>query len=145
MKTLYGIVLLLIVVLALSSRAEDDEASSSVGPDKGILEASAEEGITLSPEAYRNFEIRTLKLAGSGPWDIPASARLLSGEEVNLYRWRDGHFKRVDFTLVKRLGDRLTITSHDLTARDEIAVQGVGFLRMAELIALGGAPEGHSH
>lgn len=145
MKGLYGIVLVLSAVLAISTRAEDDEASASVGPDKGVVEASAEKGIKLSPEAYRNFEIRTFKLTGAGPWDIPASARFFSGEEINLYRLRDGHFKRVDFKLVRHSRERLTITSHDLTARDEIAVQGVGFLRMAELIALGGAPEGHSH
>jgi hypothetical protein len=123
----------------------EKEGSANVGPNKGILEASAEDGIKLSPEALKNFAIRVQKLSGPAPWIIPASARLLSGEEVNLYRLRDGRYKRIDFEVLKRTGDQLTITSRDLRASDEIALSGIGFLRTAELAAFGGAPEGHSH
>lgn len=123
----------------------EEEAGENVGPDKGIIEASAETGIKLSPEALKNYEIRTLKLTGSGPWQIPTSARLLAGEEVNLYRVRDGAFKRIDFTQVKKTPEHMTINSTDLKSGDEIVISGIGFLRIAELAAFGGAPEGHSH
>lgn len=123
----------------------EEEGASNVGPDKGIIEASAENGIRLSPEALKNFDIRTLKLTGSGPWSIPTSARLLAGEEVNIYRVRDGAFKRIDFNITKKTPDNMTINSADLKSGDEIVISGIGFLRIAELAAFGGAPEGHSH
>lgn len=123
----------------------EEEGGSNVGPDKGIIEASEENGIKLSPEALKNFEIRTLKLTGGAPWTVPISARLLAGEEVNIYRVRDGAFKRIDFTQVKKTPDNLSVHSPDLRAGDEIVINGTGFLRIAELAAFGGAPEGHSH
>ncbi len=123
----------------------EEEAAPNVGPDKGILEASADLGIKLSPEALRNFEIQTVKLSGNGPWIIPASARLLSGEEVNLYRERSGAFKRIDFKLIRKNSEQITITSSELKIGDGIVTIGIGFLRIAELAAFGGAPEGHSH
>lgn len=124
---------------------EEEEAPSSVGPEKGILEANESSGIKLSPEAIRNFEIKTQKITGSGPWTFPSSARFQSGEEENLYRLRDGFFKRVDFKHSERGPLQFTAGSKYLKDGDEVVVGGIGFLRIAELAAFGGAPEGHSH
>ena len=121
------------------------EEASNVGPNKGVLEASEEKGIKLSPEALKNFEIKTLKISGSGPWVVPASARMVSLEEVNLYRLKDGFFKRIDFSLVENKNGGLKVRSKDLAEGDEIVINGVGFLRIAEIAAFGGAPEGHAH
>ncbi len=122
-----------------------DEGGASVGPEKGILAASEEEGIQLSPEATKNFELQFAKLEGSGPWNIPESAHLFAGEEVNLFRFRNGFYKRVDFNVVNRSGSRITVTSNELKPGDAIVIQGIGFLRIAEISAFGGTPEGHSH
>ena len=127
------------------SEGHADEESGNVGPDKGILEASEEKGFKLSPQAVKNFELKTQKLSGSGPWTVPHSAKLLSGEEMNIYRQRDGYFKRIDFNAIKRTPQQLTLSSKDLRSGDEVVVNGIGFLRIAELTAFGGAPEGHSH
>jgi hypothetical protein len=128
-----------------SSEHKHEEGNDNVGPDKGIVEASEENGIKLSKEAFGNFGIKTQKLSGAGPWTIPSTARLLSGEEVNIYRIRDQFIKRIDFKAVKIAGNNLSIQTPELRAGDEIVVNGVGFLRIAELVAFGGAPEGHSH
>ncbi|UYL07365.1 hypothetical protein B9G69_009935 [Bdellovibrio sp. SKB1291214] len=104
-----------------------------------------DEGFKLSAEAVKNFGITTLRLVKSGPWTVPTSAVLYSAEEVNLYRLRNGFFKRIDFTTEKRSPAELLVRSKDLKDHDEVVVQGVGFLRTAELMATGGAPEGHSH
>lgn len=122
-----------------------EEGGSRVGPDKGILEASEANGIKLSPEAIKNFELETKALAGSGPWTLPSSARLLAGEEVNLFRVREGFYKRIDFALIKKNGDEISVSSKDLKSGDSIVISGIGFLRIAEITAFGGAPEGHSH
>src|SRR3989344_7606175 len=121
-----------------------EEKSSSVGPEKGILDASESNGIKLSPEALINFEIKTQKLTGNGPWTLPSSARFQSGEETNIFRLRNGFFKRVDFTQGKRDAQQFVASSKELKDGDEVVVAGVGYLRIAEVTAFGGAPEGHS-
>ncbi len=124
---------------------DHEEENSKIGPEKGILEVNEESGFKLSPEALKNFEIKTQKLSSQGPWELPLSARLLSQEEVNLFRVREGFFKRIDFNLLSKSQTTMKITSADLKDGDEIVINGIGFLRIAEITASGGAPEGHSH
>lgn len=115
-----------------------------VGPDKGILAASEKEGIKLSPQAEKNFDIQKIKFS-TGTFEIPKQAIVTAGLEVNLYRYREGYYKRIDFEQISRSGNKISIRSKDLKSGDEIATSGLGFLRIAELAAFGGAPEGHSH
>jgi hypothetical protein len=89
--------------------------------------------------------MKTQNLSGKGPWSIPNSAILYSGEEINIYRVRSGYIKRVDFSSTFK-DDKITkIQSSDLKDGDQVVVEGIGFLRAAEIVATGGAPEGHSH
>lgn len=122
-----------------------EEANPQVGPSKGILTASEEEGIKLSPEAEKNFEIQKLKITSANSFEIPKDAVVTAGLEVNLYRYRAGFYKRIDFDQLSRSGNKISIRSKDLKSGDEIAITGLGFLRIAEIAAFGGAPEGHSH
>nr|WP_295903301.1 hypothetical protein [uncultured Bdellovibrio sp.] len=124
---------------------DESEENASVGPDKGITSFDEHDGFKLSPEALKNFELKTVALKGAVSWEVPASAVLYSGEEVNLYRVREGFYKRIDFDTISKNGSQVKIKSKDLQAGDEVVVQGVGFLRTAEIVASGGAPEGHSH
>lgn len=124
---------------------EENEESKSVGPEKGIIEASEAQGIKLSPEALRNFEIKSQKLIGNGPWSFPISALFQSGEEVNLYRLRNGFFQRIDFIQVSRNSQQFVASSKNLRVGDEVVIAGLGYLRIAELTAFGGNSEGHSH
>lgn len=116
------------------------EENSQVGEGKGIVAASEDDGIKLSPEAEKNFEIQ--KVSGN---IIPKSALVKVGEEINLYRYRDGFYKRVDFNVVKNDGDKIHIQSPDLKSTDQIVVQGMGYIRIVEIAAFGGAVTGHSH
>ncbi len=122
----------------------DEEKSSQAGPDKGILAASADKGIKLSPEAEKHFEIRKMKVT-TGIIELPRTAIVTAGLEVNVFRFRDGFYKRIDFDELSRSGNKISIRSKDLKSGDEIAITGLGFLRIAEIAAFGGAPEGHSH
>lgn len=121
-----------------------DEESTIVGPNKGVLEASKGEGIKLSPQAEKNFEISKVKYNGKSI-ELSHSSIVTAGTEVNVYRFRNGFYKRIDFETVKKLDKKIELKSKDLKSGDEIAVTGLGFLRLAEIAAFGGAPEGHSH
>ncbi len=124
---------------------EKEEENESVGPEKGIQESDEKKGFKLSPEALKNFEIKTVRLEKSSPWTLPELVIVRSGEEVNLFRLRDGFFKRIDFKQIKRMGSQVLISSPDLQSGDEIVSGGLGLLRIAELSAFGGLAEGHSH
>ncbi|MCC7406051.1 MAG: hypothetical protein IT288_16780 [Bdellovibrionales bacterium] len=122
----------------------EHEESAQVGPDKGILEASESDGFKLSPEAEKNFELSRVKVS-SESIELPKSAIVTAVAEINVFRYRNGFYKRVDFSEVNRSQDKVRIRSKDIRPGDEIVIQGLGFLRIAEIAAFGGAPEGHSH
>lgn len=143
MKTIVFLTSFWICFFAHAHGDQHEGEGANVGVDKGILEAHEKEGIKLSPEALKTFEIRTLRLIGAGPWTVPASAKLQSGEEVNVYRLRDSFFRRSDFKIVKSDRLQMTIQSLDLKPGDEIVVSGIGYLRIAEIAAFGGTPDEH--
>lgn len=130
---------------AHDGHGEHEQENSQVGADKGILEASEEQGIKLSPEAEKNFEIEKVVVTNSNSTNISKDAVVTSGVEVNLYRYRDGFYKRIDFMKLSKNGIILTISSKDLMKGDSIVTRGLGFILVAEIAAFGGAPEGHSH
>lgn len=122
----------------------DEEERSQVGPDKGILEASEDKGIKLSPEAEKNFEIEKIAFH-AGQITLNLTAFVTAGVEINVFRFRDGFYKRIDFIKLSQTNNQITIASKDLVKGDYIVTRGLGFLRIAEIAAFGGAPEGHSH
>ncbi|MBY0552978.1 hypothetical protein K2P97_00520 [bacterium] len=124
---------------------EHGEENSQVGPDKGILEASEENGIKLSPEAEKNFDVEKTAVNSSQPITISKKTIVTSGVEVNVYRYRDGFYKRIDFVQISKNENTITISSKDLVRGDSIVTKGLGFILIAEIAAFGGAPEGHSH
>lgn len=131
------------------SEAEDHhehgEENNIVGPGKGIESASEKDGIRISAQAEKNFEIKRTKIQNLSQIEILKKWIVTAGTEVNLYRYRDGHYKRIDFITLKKSQDKQWIKSAELKAGDEIVTNGMGLLRIAEIAAFGGAPEGHSH
>lgn len=122
-----------------------EEENTQVGPDKGILEASEDDGIKLSPEAEKNFDIERIEVSNLSSISIEKSILVTSGVETNLYRYRNGFYKRIDFKILSKNGNKLVVTSRDLSKGDSIVTKGLGFILIAEIAAFGGAPEGHSH
>lgn len=121
------------------------EENSQVGAGKGIVSASEEHGIQISPQAEKVFEIQRVTIQQTQTIELPKTAVVTAGTEVNLYRYRDGHYKRIDFELIRKTEKQIVVLSKDLKKGDEIVVRGMGLLRIAEIAAFGGAPEGHSH
>ncbi len=124
---------------------EHAEANPQVGPDKGILEASEENGIKLSSEAEKNFEIERAAVGQNGRITLSTKSIVTAGDEINVYRYRDSFYKRVDFVRLEQTGGQVSISSTELKVGDFVVTKGLGFLRIAEIAAFGGAPEGHSH
>lgn len=124
---------------------EDEHGSSQVGPDKGVVEASPEKGFKLSKQATKQFDLKFVSVRPDKSVQLPSTAIVHTGEEKNIYRLRDGFIKRIDFKVLSKSGSSLSIQSSDLNANDQVVVEGLGFLRIAEITTFDGAPEGHAH
>jgi hypothetical protein len=123
---------------------EENEGGKNVGPNKGVTSIDEENGFTLSDEARKKFSIETEMVTGSGPWNFPESALLLTGEEKNIYRFRNGYFKRIDIQIFEKNGSQVYLNSPELKNGDSVVVKGVGFIRTAELDVTSGE-SGHHH
>lgn len=102
------------------------------------------DGFKLSATAAKNFELTYVdyKLPAIA---LPATAIFKGLSEVNLYRLRNGLYKRIDFKTVEKSRDTIKVNSPDLLVGDKIVVTGIGFLRIAEIAASGGLSDSHSH
>jgi len=135
------------------TRAKDDhghehgheEERANVGPNKGVLEADEQQGFKLNQNAEKNFSIQSIPISKSGTLVVPMQALLFSGMEKQIFRNRGGYWKAVDIKIIKRNSHEATIESKDLTKGDDIAVAGVGFLKIVEQSVFGPAIEGHVH
>jgi len=128
--------------LAEEEGHEHEEASVNVGPDKGILEKSEAEGIKLSEEAVKTMGIKTIDVH-SQQIEIPTTALVKIKDNKYIFRLRNGWFKRVEFKVIQKGSDKLTLNSNDLSTGDKIVTEGLGFLRTSEIYSEEGAT--HSH
>lgn len=101
-------------------------------------------GFKLNEKSTKKFGIQTLAVK-EGTIEIPRDAIFKGLNEVNVYRLRDGFYKRIDFKTLETKKDALKISSSDLKMGDQIVTAGVGFLRIAEIAASGGISDSHSH
>lgn len=135
-----------ILALALSASAfaqEKEESNPAVGPDKGITEASEQEGFKLSKEAKEKFEISSQKYTGEKSFSVPKSGIFFGLQKNNLFRIRGGFYRRIDFTVISKSPSQWAVSSPELRAGDEIVNNGVGYLRIVELQAGGGIADEH--
>ncbi len=123
---------------------EEKEDGKNVGPNKGVTSMDEENGFTLSEEARKKFSIETEMITGDSPWKLPESALLITGEEKNIYRYRNGSFKRIDIQIFEKNGSQVYLNSPELKSGDSVVVNGVGFIRTAELDVTSGE-SGHHH
>ena len=131
-----GIFLFIIFLVSLSLPAQQN---------KGVFEVDVHEGFKVGPQALKNFDISLVALTGKAPWRLPKTSIVRTGEERNLFRLRNGFFKRVDFSVVSTGNGVFVVESSDLAAGDSVVTTGMGFLRIAEISAFGGVADGHAH
>lgn len=102
------------------------------------------DGFKLNSASFKTFGIKLVSFT-SPKVILPTSAIYKGLNEVNVYRLRAGLYKRIDFKTLSQTKTEIHITSPELTSGDRVVVNGVGFLRMAEIAASGGLADSHSH
>lgn len=126
-------------------REEEEESSSSVGPENAVTAANPEAGLQLSDEAFKTLGIKTQPLPADNIF--PKQAIVYFKDETGVYRLRDGWYKLIEGEAESQ-GNRVRFTPHkrqDLRAGDQIVVDGVPLLRVAELDAFSSGDAGHGH
>lgn len=120
-----------------------DEHGEHGDHDEHANEVSAE-GFKLNDASVKTFGL--VNLSYSAPSVVVTKEAIFKGlNEVNLYRLRNGFYKRVDFKILSQNKNDFRVSSPDLAAGDQIVVKGIGFLRIAEIAASGGLSDSHSH
>lgn len=122
---------------------DHEEENDAIGPTKGIL-AKSENGFRLTDVAIKNFGIKYHKI-DSASFNVSESAIVKVLADKYLFRERDGWFKKIPFKTESKTGDRYLVSISDMKPKDRIVIDGIGFLRTAELVVEEGVAHGHSH
>lgn len=126
----------------------EEENSPNVGPEKAVTFASEKLGIKLSDVATKNIGIEVSKISQHGDYfSVPLSAFIFNKDKVGIYRKRDSLYKLIEVQLKKEGGQSLIKPQNpsDLSPGEEIVINGVGLLRIAELQSFGASGHGHAH
>ncbi|MEK2690301.1 hypothetical protein [Bdellovibrio sp. GT3] len=133
MKTSNAFLFLILGLFSSVSVTHEAPAESNrVGPGKAIEQFDAEQGFKMSEKAMKSLGVSFQSLAGKGPWQISKSALIQIKQSKAVYRRYDGWISMVLVNVVSESKDALVIKAIDLEPGDEIAVQGVSFLRMTD-------------
>lgn len=122
---------------------EDKEASSVVGPDKGLT-AKSEHGFKLSVEAEKAFDLKYQAYSGE-TFEAPVATLVEIKNSRYIYRVHEGWIKKVPAQVLKKTASSVFLKVLGLEAGDQILIQGTGFVRTAEMVAEEGVSHGHSH
>lgn len=134
-----------VFVIATPALAEEEETASRFGPGKAIEAFSEEDGFKMSQKAIATLGVRFASIRGKGPWRVSKSSLIHIKQSTAVYRKYDGWISMVLVKVVSQTRDTALITSQDLEAEDEIAAQGVQFLRMTDADLNAGTVDNCAH
>lgn len=123
---------------------EEEEGASRAGPNKALLAISEKHGIQLSDKAKKRLGLTYYSLTNSEVFSISNQALVFSRGRVGVYRLREGWFKFVEVQKKQSDASKVSVQSPQLQAGDQIVVQGVALLRVADLDAFS-EEVGHGH
>lgn len=124
---------------------EKEEVSPSVGSGKAIAQADKKKGFQLSQSAIRTIGLKFLTIKNLEDYQLPAEALVRFQEEFGVYRFRNGWFRLVEIRPVFTTKSHFTTRTNEIQANDQIVIDGVPLLRVAELEVLGGTGDGDGH
>lgn len=146
MKCLSIFIVFFFLSLGLSSPAkadEADEAVSSVGAGKAVLEAKEGLGFKLSEAAMKTLEVKLETVTARGAVFVPASSIANLKGETGVYRLRQGYFKLIEGEVSdgKERVRFVPQNTGDVIKGDQIAITAVPLLRVTELDVMGEGDE----
>ena len=155
LKLILSIFLVLLSFNVISEEGHDDHKEHNEHTEKEKHDDHGEEGehaeheekldgFKLNAASVKTFDLKLINYVAQKTI-LPKKAIYKGLNEVNIYRFRAGLYKRIDFKILTQTKSDFHISSPDLATGDQIVINGIGFLRMAEIAASGGLSDSHSH
>ncbi len=116
----------------------------AVGEGKAIVEISEEKGFKLSKEAINTLELKLLNV-DSDEFLIEKTTLVTSKKLKGVYRFRGGFFKLLPVELKKEVDGKYLVKVKGVDFGDQIVINGVGLLRVADVYSTDKAEYSHSH
>ncbi|MEX0799177.1 MAG: hypothetical protein WD025_07015 [Bacteriovoracaceae bacterium] len=116
----------------------------AIGEGKAIVEVDEEKGFVLSREARETIGVR-LTPVNNNVFTIPKEALVVSQDKVGVYRQRSSFFKMIPVVVIKEEKDSYTVKVGELRAGDQVAIEGVGILRVSDIYSTDKSEYGHAH
>lgn len=131
-----------------ASHKEDDHGhgggGKAVGEGKAIVEISEEKGFKLSKEAIKTLELKLLNV-NSNEFLIEKTTLVTSKKLKGVYRFRGGFFKLLSVELKKEVDGKYLVKVKGVDFGDQIVINGVGLLRVADVYSTDTSEYGHGH
>lgn len=128
--------------------AHDDHSGhgggKAIGKGKAIEEVDELKGFRLSKEAIKTLKLKLNTVNGSS-FKISKKTLVTSNNLKGIYRFRAGYFKFLPAKITKELADGYTVEVNGVDFGDQIVVDGVGLLRVADVYSTDKSEYGHSH
>lgn len=86
----------------------------------------------VSAKSLKTMDIKFKKINGKGPWELPINSLVEVKFTKGVYRRFQNDITFVIVKVIKTNASSIFISSEDLESNDEVAVEGVHFLRLTE-------------
>jgi hypothetical protein len=103
-----------------------------------------EKPLRISDKAKSHLKVQFIAVSGKSPWTLPRMALVQVKDRSGIYKKHDETLEFVEIQVVKSDKEKVTFTTKDLHAGDEVVVQGTQFIRIIES-ELNSEPAGHGH
>lgn len=126
------IFILLVPFINASPNQKNKGTTVDIKPGGAVTAFSEEDGFKLSEKAVENLNVRFTTISGPGPWTLPKEAILNIKLSTGVYRKWDNWITMVLVKIKSRSKNTVTVESQDLQDLDQVAIEGVAYLRMTE-------------
>ena len=123
---------------------QKEHEEQKFGPGKSIVEVHRDEGFRLSEDAFNNMNIK-LKKIDAKLINLPKTSLVISKSQKAIYRYRKGFFKLVTINIISETPDMFQLEIGEFLEGDQIAIGGLGLLKIADVFSKDSSNYGHSH
>ena len=120
------------------------EGNPAIGEGKAIVKSDERLGFQLSMEAIQSLKLH-LKNVNEHNIKIDKNTLVIAKDKKGVYRYRDHYFKLVPVSIIKQIDDHYLVEINEIQFGDQIVVNGVGLLRVADIFSTDTSEYGHSH
>ncbi len=126
----------------------DDHASSNVGPGKAVVEVKNEgQSFRLSDESEQLIGIQTKKIRSSDGenFQIPRDSLVEYQDKQGVFVKKGDWYELVPVKVINRSSDSITIAAHEISAKHQLVIKGLGMLRATHLQLTGQGGQGQAN